>query len=140
MRIVDGVMLDEVDAGHFAHPEEAAGKSERAAHLDAAFESDGRAALEITRIEEAADAELKQLLAAVRRENAAAPCGSLLFTCNGRGTRMFSQPHHDAAAVAAAFGPIPLSGFFDQGELGPIGQQNFVHGFTASIGLFYSEE
>ena len=74
---------------------------------------------------------------AAAKENAdAAPAGALLFTCNGRGTRMFSQPHHDADAVARAFGTIPLAGFFAQGELGPIGQQNFIHGFTASIGLF----
>jgi small ligand-binding sensory domain FIST len=92
------------------------------------------------RDEEAADAELKQLLAAAKKEIASPPLGSLLFTCNGRGTRMFSQPHHDASAVAAAFGRLPLAGFFAQGELGPIGQQNFVHGFTASIGLFYSDE
>jgi small ligand-binding sensory domain FIST len=92
------------------------------------------------RDEEAADAELKQLLAASKKSNGAAPIGSLLFTCNGRGTRMFREPHHDAMAVAKAFGPIPLAGFFAQGELGPIGQQNFVHGFTASIGLFYSDE
>jgi small ligand-binding sensory domain FIST len=89
------------------------------------------------RDEEASDAELKQLLAAARNSHRRAPLGSLLFTCNGRGTRMFSQPHHDVQAVAAAFGPIPLAGFFAQGEIGPIGKQNFVHGFTASVGLFY---
>lgn len=88
------------------------------------------------RDEEAADAELNQLLAAARNGCGSPPAGALLFTCNGRGTRMFSQPHHDAAAVARAFGSIPLAGFFAQGELGPIGQQNFIHGFTASIGLF----
>jgi len=64
----------------------------------------------------------------------------LLFTCNGRGTRMFSQPHHDAAAIARALGPLPLAGFFAQGEIGPIGRQNFVHGFTASIALFEQAE
>jgi small ligand-binding sensory domain FIST len=88
------------------------------------------------RDEDAADAELTQLLSAARGNCGAAPTGALLFTCNGRGTRMFSRPHHDADAVARAFGPIPLAGFFAQGELGPIGQQNFMHGFTASIGLF----
>jgi small ligand-binding sensory domain FIST len=92
------------------------------------------------RDEEAADAELKQLLAAAKKEIASPPLGAVLFTCNGRGTRMFSQPHHDVNAVAVAFGPLPLAGFFAQGELGPIGQQNFVHGFTASIGLFYPDE
>jgi small ligand-binding sensory domain FIST len=52
---------------------------------------------------------------------------------------MFSEPNHDAAAVADTWGPIPLAGFFAQGELGPIGRQNFIHGFTASIGLFVAE-
>jgi small ligand-binding sensory domain FIST len=91
------------------------------------------------RDEEAADAELKQLLKAAKKGCAAPPAGALLFTCNGRGTRMFSEPHHDAAAVASLLGPIPLAGFFAQGELGPIGGQNFMHGFTASIGLFLAE-
>jgi small ligand-binding sensory domain FIST len=88
------------------------------------------------RDQEAADGELAQLLAAARDQGPVPPCGGLLFTCNGRGTRMFDQPHHDAQAVARAFGPIPLAGFFAQGELGPIGRNNFIHGFTASIGLF----
>jgi small ligand-binding sensory domain FIST len=82
-----------------------------------------------------ADAELKQLLAAAKKHKPL-PLGGLLFTCNGRGTRLFSQPHHDAAAIEKALGKIPLAGFFAQGELGPIGKQNFMHGFTASIALF----
>jgi small ligand-binding sensory domain FIST len=86
------------------------------------------------RDQEAADAELKQLLAAARKASPS-PAGGLLFTCNGRGTRMFNQPHHDAEAVAKALGPIPLAGFFAQGEIGPIGRQNFLHGFTASLAL-----
>jgi small ligand-binding sensory domain FIST len=88
------------------------------------------------RDEEAADAELKQLLAKARAASDAPPAGGLLFTCNGRGTRMFSQPHHDAAVIVQACGPLPLAGFFAQGEIGPIGRQNFVHGFTASLALF----
>ena len=83
---------------------------------------------------EAADAELAQLLA--RARDSSAPAGGLLFTCNGRGTRTFSQPHHDAAAIARTFSNLPLAGFFAQGEIGPIGRQNFVHGFTASLALF----
>ena len=29
-----------------------------------------------------------------------------------------------------------MAGFFAQGELGPVGGQNFIHGFTASVALF----
>ena len=87
------------------------------------------------RDQEAADAELAQLLATARKVSPG-PAGALLFTCNGRGTRMFSQPHHDAQAIAKALGETPVAGFFAQGEIGPIGRQNFMHGFTASIAIF----
>jgi small ligand-binding sensory domain FIST len=49
---------------------------------------------------------------------------------------MFSQPDHDAQCVAEALGPIPVAGLFAQGEIGPIGRQNFMHGFTASVAIF----
>jgi small ligand-binding sensory domain FIST len=62
--------------------------------------------------------------------------GGLLFTCNGRGRAMFGDPHHDAAIVQDAIGPLPLAGMFCAGELGPIGGRNAVHGFTASVALF----
>jgi small ligand-binding sensory domain FIST len=84
---------------------------------------------------DAADGELKQLAAAVAASGGA-PAGGLLFACNGRGTRMFPEPHHDARVLAEKFGPIPVSGFFAMGELGAVGEQNFVHGHTASIVLF----
>jgi small ligand-binding sensory domain FIST len=31
---------------------------------------------------------------------------------------------------------MPLAGFFAQGELGPVGGQNCIHGFTASVVMF----
>jgi len=83
-----------------------------------------------------ADADLQQLLADGKRNLDSAAGGALLFTCNGRGTRLFPEPHHDATAVKNALGDIPLAGFFAQGELGPVGGKNFIHGFTASIALF----
>src|SRR5262249_3914757 len=45
-----------------------------------------------------ADAELRQALGGALRRRAAA--GALLFTCNGRGTNMFPEPHHDPRAAA----------------------------------------
>jgi small ligand-binding sensory domain FIST len=62
--------------------------------------------------------------------------GGLLFTCNGRGSRMFSNPDHDAALLASELGNPPVAGFFCGGELGPVGSKNFLHGFTASMALF----
>jgi len=64
------------------------------------------------------------------------PAGALLFTCTGRGASMFDGPDHDAGLLAETLGPVPLAGFFCDGELGPVGGQNFLHTFTASIALF----
>lgn len=68
------------------------------------------------------------------------PAGGLLFSCNGRGTRMFSEPDHDVRAVRDKAGSIPLAGFFAAGEIGPVGGENFLHGFTASVVLFAPTE
>jgi small ligand-binding sensory domain FIST len=83
----------------------------------------------------AADEDLQAL---VQQDLAASarPAGALLFTCNGRGTRLFDAPNHDAGVLQQHAGAIPLAGFFAQGELGPVGGQNFIHGFTASVVLF----
>ncbi len=62
--------------------------------------------------------------------------GALLFTCNGRGVRLFPDPNHDVSALEKFFGTIPVAGFFAMGELGPVGGQNFIHGFTASVVTF----
>lgn len=83
-----------------------------------------------------ADEDLKALLHREREKSQTAPGGALLFTCNGRGTRLFSEPNHDSATIAAEFGQIPVAGFFAAGELGPVGGKNFLHGFTASVVLF----
>ncbi len=79
---------------------------------------------------ESADRDLRSLLEGRRAD------GALLFTCNGRGTRLFDEPHHDAAVLAGQIGAVPVGGFFAAGEAGPVGGRNFVHSFTASIALF----
>jgi small ligand-binding sensory domain FIST len=82
-----------------------------------------------------AHADLERLLHAAR-STARRPAGALVFTCNGRGTRLFPTPDHDARCVQDVLGPLPAAGFFAQGEIGPIGRLNCLHGFTASIALF----
>jgi len=62
--------------------------------------------------------------------------GALVFSCNGRGTRMFEQPHHDARVIADELGDPPIAGLFCNGEIGPVGGRNFLHGFTATVAIF----
>ena len=78
---------------------------------------------------ESADEDLRALLAG------RAASGAVVFTCNGRGTHLFGEPHHDAEVVAAVTGGA-TAGMFCAGELGPIGGRSWLHGFTASVLLF----
>jgi small ligand-binding sensory domain FIST len=65
--------------------------------------------------------------------------GALIFSCNGRGTRMFGEPDHDVGRVHAGLeSEVPVAGFFAAGEIGPVGGRNFLHGFTASVAVFRS--
>jgi small ligand-binding sensory domain FIST len=79
---------------------------------------------------EAADEDLREMLADRHAD------GVLLFTCNGRGRRLFDKPDHDAGVIGDLLGDPPVAGFFAAGEVGPVGGRNFVHGFTASMALF----
>lgn len=76
------------------------------------------------------------LLLKESHEAGSRPLGGLLFSCNGRGSRLFSRPNHDAEAIRGCFGDLPLAGFFAAGEIGPVGGRSFLHGFTASVALF----
>jgi small ligand-binding sensory domain FIST len=79
-----------------------------------------------------ADEDLRDLLTSAEADAA------ILFTCNGRGQRLFGEADHDAGVVDQLLGPLPLAGCFCAGELGPVGTRNFLHGFTASLALFTS--
>jgi small ligand-binding sensory domain FIST len=60
---------------------------------------------------------------------------ALLFTCNGRGTHLFTEPNQDATRVRQAVGDA-VSGMFCAGELGPIAGRNAIHAFTATVLVF----
>ncbi|WP_040890435.1 FIST signal transduction protein [Zavarzinella formosa] len=88
-----------------------------------------------TRDAAAAHEDLAELLTHVG-DDGFKPTGGLLFTCNGRGKRMFTTPNHDAETIREALGNVALAGLFAAGELGPVGDRNFIHGFTASAVFF----
>jgi small ligand-binding sensory domain FIST len=85
-----------------------------------------------------ADEDLRDALDRQLAQLEGPPAGALLFTCNGRGSHMFDVPDHDVSALGRAFAGAPAAGFFCAGEIGPVGERNFVHGFTATIAVFAS--
>jgi small ligand-binding sensory domain FIST len=85
----------------------------------------------------AATQDMNELLARAKRQlGNATVYGGCLCSCNGRGRGLFGEPDHDARMIQERLGPIGLAGFFCNGEIGPIGDKNFLHGFTASLALF----
>jgi small ligand-binding sensory domain FIST len=66
--------------------------------------------------------------------------GAVLCCCNGRGHGLFGEPSHDARMIQERLGPVALAGFFCNGEIGPVGQKNFLHGYTAALALFLRQK
>ena len=85
----------------------------------------------------AATEDMNELLARAKNQLAGTTIyGGCLCCCNGRGQNFFGHPNHDAELVQKQLGPLGLAGFFCNGEIGPVGEKNFLHGYTASLALF----
>jgi small ligand-binding sensory domain FIST len=65
----------------------------------------------------------------------AAPMGALLFSCTGRGEALYDEPNFDSDLFEQYLGPLPIGGFFCNGEIGPVGETTFLHGFTSVFGI-----
>jgi len=103
----------------------------------AAFPRAGQTLQFQKRDREGASEDLAAMLEHARQQLAGRTIyGGSLHCCNGRGQRLFGKPGHDAGMVQEMLGPFALAGFFCNGEIGPIGGTNFLHGYTASLALF----
>jgi len=84
----------------------------------------------------AADEELRHMLTDAQEAlGPQSPVAAVLCSCNGRGRGLFGESDHDARVLSEQLGLNNVAGFFCNGEIGPVGGRNFLHGFTASIGL-----
>jgi small ligand-binding sensory domain FIST len=79
--------------------------------------------------------EQKKLLFGSKKVKAALMC-----SCNGRGEGLFGKPHHDPLTLSHMLGDFPLAGFFCNGEIGPVGNRAFVHGYTCAMALLLDGE
>lgn len=77
------------------------------------------------------------LSARLERFRGPQPDGALMFSCTGRGHGLFGRADHDTDLFRARVGAtVPLGGFFCNGEIGPVGGQTFLHGYTSAFALF----
>jgi small ligand-binding sensory domain FIST len=63
----------------------------------------------------------------------------LICSCSGRGEGLFGVPDQDPSALAQILGKFPVTGFFCNGEIGPVGSRVFVHGYTCAMALFLNK-
>ncbi|MEM8603524.1 MAG: FIST N-terminal domain-containing protein [Cyanobacteria bacterium P01_H01_bin.121] len=68
------------------------------------------------------------------------PSGAVLFSCLGRGINLYEQPNFDSQLFHQQLGHVPLTGFFCNGEIGPIGGSTYLHGYTSVFGIFYQTQ
>jgi small ligand-binding sensory domain FIST len=96
----------------------------------------------VLRDADAARADLDEQLGRYARGVAAepaerpGPAGALLFSCLGRGQQLFGEPDHDSRRLFEHLGRMPLGGFFCNGEIGQVGGETFLHGYTSCFGVF----
>ena len=83
--------------------------------------------------------DLDEMLSSYAAEHpeVADEAGALLFSCVGRGEGLYGRPDHDTDMFRDKVSPVvPLSGFFCNGEIGPVGDATYLHGYTSSFGIF----
>ena len=80
--------------------------------------------------------DLDHMLEKIDSPSHKGPRGAMLVSCCGRGRDFYGKADHDIQAIQRSQGPLPVTGFFANGEIGPVGMRNFVHGYTSSLVIF----
>jgi small ligand-binding sensory domain FIST len=82
--------------------------------------------------------DLELLLEAYQQQqNHLSPAaGALMFSCLGRGETLYGLPNFDSGLFQRYLNKIPLGGFFCNGEIGPVGDRTFLHGYTSAFAIF----
>ena len=91
---------------------------------------------------EASAADLRTLLERYCEQSSTGTSSeaALMFSCLGRGEGLYGEPNFDSHLFNRYLGNLPLSGFFCNGEIGPIGDSTFLHGYTSVFGILRQGE
>lgn len=82
--------------------------------------------------------DLEMLLERYRRSGSGrgtSSAGAVMFSCLGRGEGLYGEPNFDSRLFGQYLNNVPLSGFFCNGEIGPVGGNTFLHGYTSVFGI-----
>jgi len=86
-----------------------------------------------------ADTEWRSVLRHAAMESGRTPRASLLFSCSGRGSHLFESKGHEARLLEELLGEHASAGFFCNGEIGPLGDRNYIHAYSTVCALFFDD-
>jgi small ligand-binding sensory domain FIST len=82
---------------------------------------------------EAAEADLRAMLARVMAQGRKKPKGAVYFSCTRRGPQLFGAAEEEFAIIGASLEAIPVIGFFGAGEI----CYNLIRSFTGVLAVFF---
>ena len=80
----------------------------------------------------AAESDLRRMLDGLDRRLESAPRAALYHSCVGRGPNLFDGESRELRIIRDVLGPVPLVGFFGNGEI----SHDRVYGYTGVLTLF----
>ena len=85
----------------------------------------------------AAQEELKKMLTEYKINDDQIIKSTLMFSSVGRGKYLLGESHHDINLYKNIIdNNSPITGFFSNGEISPIGDRTYLHGYTSSFAIF----
>jgi len=85
---------------------------------------------------ETAEQDLRASLEDYVSDDDRIPSSALMFSCLSLGKRLHGQPDHDTALFQDLVAPVPLAGFFSNGEISTTDGHTRLHGYTSSFAMF----
>ncbi len=85
---------------------------------------------------EVAEQDLRASLSDYVANDYRIPSSALMFSCLSLGKRLHGQPDHDTAIFQDVVAPVPLAGFFSNGEISTKNGHTRLHGYTSSFSMF----
>lgn len=93
---------------------------------------DGQSLMFVRRDQEAAETDLRRMLAKLKKRAGGAPKGGLYVTCLARGRNTFGADGDELAIIREELGDLPLAGYFASGEI----SNARMYGYTGVLTLF----
>ena len=85
---------------------------------------------------EAAEQDLRASLEDYVGDDDRLPASALMFSCLSLGKRLHGAPDHDTALFQDLVAPVPLTGFFSNGEISTVEGHTRLHGYTSTFTMF----